>query len=109
MGGKSSSIGPKDAKTDIIIEICQSWGYDSRVKYVTDYIIQPIKDEGLTIKYQFVPMKGGKGQFFLYGRFKGKKEIVFSNQKNLHPDAIHGMNISLKNKQEIIDRLKERI
>ena len=107
MGCKNSSTGPKNADIEIIIEICESWGYENRVKYVTDYIIKPIKEEGLTLRYTFNPMKGGKGDFFLFKVIDGKNKAIFSNKKDLHPEAIHGMNITSKNSNDIIKKLKE--
>lgn len=109
MGCKNVTNGPKNAQIEIIIEICESWGYENRVKYVTDFIIKPIKEEGKTIKYTFTPMKGGKGEFFLFKVINGKKEIIFSNKKDIHPDAIIGMNISLKNSDAVLSKLKEGV
>ncbi len=108
MGCKNSSIGPKNADIEILIEICESWGYENRVKYVTDFIIKPLKEEGKTIRYTFVPMQGGKGEFYLFKLNKEQKQIIFSNKKDLHPEAIYGMNITMKNSNDIIDRLKEK-
>ena len=110
MGCKNSTGGRKE-QIDILIEICESWGYENRVKYVTDFIIRPLKEEGLAIKYTFKPMNGGKGEFYLFKTLSdGKKTIVFSNKKDIHPDAVsHAMNISLKNSQIIIDDLKSTI
>jgi len=72
-----------------------------------DFIIKPLKEEGINVKFTFKPMKGGKGEFYIWKVVDGEKKIVFSNDKTLHPDAVaHGLNVGTKNCTIICDKLK---
>ena len=67
-----------------------------------------MKEQGLNIKYTFKPMKGGNGEFYIWKTVDSVKKIVFSNKKDLHPDAVaHSLGINLKNSEIIIKALQE--
>ena len=79
-----------------------------RKKEVTDLIIRPLKESGLEVKSKFIPMKGDKGEYFIWKILEDKtKKIIFSNSKNHQKEAVLiGMNIGFKNSQSVIDALK---
>lgn len=107
MGCKQTGEQSKKPLINIQIEICESWGYDNRVQLVMDFIIKPLKEEGNNVKYLFKPMKGGKGEFYIWKIEENEKKIIFSNKKDLHPTAIaHGLNVNAKNCDAILNGLK---
>ena len=107
MGCKQTGDASKKPLINILTEICESWGYDNRVQLIMDFIIKPLKEEGINVKFTFKPMKGGKGEFYIWKVVDGEKKIVFSNDKTLHPDAVaHGLNVGTKNSTIICDKLK---
>ena len=108
MGCKQTGEASKKNLINIVIEICESWGYDNRVLYVTDFIIKPLKEEGNNVKFSFKPMKGGKGEFYIWKIIdSNNRKIIFSNKKDLHPDAVaHGLNVGPKNSAVILEALK---
>jgi hypothetical protein len=72
-----------------------------------DFIIKPLKEEGMNVKFLFKPMKGGKGEFYVWKIQEGENKIIFSNHKNLQPNAVaHGLNINTRNCNAILSELK---
>lgn len=107
MGCKQSNESSKKALINIVIEICESWGYENRVQCVTDFVIKPLKEEGYNVKFNFKKMKGGKGEFYIWRIDGSEQRIIFSNKKDIHPNAItFGLNVNMKNSIAIIDALK---
>lgn len=52
-------------------------------------------------------MKGGKGEFYIWRIDGSEQRIIFSNKKDIHPNAItFGLNVNMKNSIAIIDALK---
>jgi len=109
MGCKQSGEASKKPLINMLVEICESWGYENRVQLVTDFIIKPLKEEGNNVKYTFKPMKGGKGEFYIWKIIDNDKKIIFSNKKDLHPEAVaHGLNVGMKNSNSILEALKSK-
>ena len=108
MGCKQTGDASKKPLINVITEICESWGYDNRVQLVMDFIIKPLKEAGNNVKSTFKPMKGGKGEFYIWKVLDKEKKIIFSNDKTLHPDAVaYGLNVGAKNCTAICDALKD--
>jgi len=94
---------------EILIELCSVWKYDERCTSVKENIIKPLCDEGFTVKEHFIPLEGGKGEFFIYKIEKdGNKKIIFSNKIETHPNApCQGTLIDSENNKEVINELKK--
>jgi hypothetical protein len=65
-------------------------------------------NRGYNVRYNFVPMPGGKGQFEVsYVENGDNKTIVFTNNHNLKRDGVVvGLRINEANSQQIVDLLQ---
>ena len=91
---------------EILIQICSSWGFSNKAENVKNMLIKELNNQGYDVNYDFEPMKGGKGEFFIFLLNDGQKKCVFANNKTIgDSNTIVGMKINDKNLQDIIKNI----
>lgn len=116
MGCSSNKSGTIKSKTNNIAantlllraEICSSWGFSQR-RIAVEQFAEYLKTKGETVVTQFEALGGGNGEYFVYASYNGKEKIVFSNNKELHKDAIIGFNIAKNKYDQLIEKINREI
>ena len=110
MGGSASKeIGVNKAtnsngeKISLLVEICSSWGYGSKVGNVKSTLIKELNNQGYDVEYNFEPQNGANGEYYIYAIKNGNKECVFSNSKKIGDgNTVIGSKINDKNLMDIV-------
>ena len=65
-------------------------------------------DSGYKVTYEIVPIKPGKGEYYVYVDDKNnEKQPIFSNDQSKHKDAVIGHDINEDNVKEVIKKIEE--
>ena len=91
---------------ELITKLCDVWGYDYNKEQVISLIIDNLNEKGYDVKSTFVPLGGGKGEYYIYkAENDGKEKIVFSNNDRKHKSlgAIIGDEVHSNNVKSILD------
>ena len=91
-------------------EFCDRWGFSGVVHRFKTIFIKTLVDKGYKVFYKIIPVHPGRGEYYVYVEDKeNNKQILFSNNKELHKDAITGYEIYHNNIEEVIKKLEEMI
>lgn len=86
-------------------EICLSCRFNTKSNYVKifrDYL--KLQDIHPTVK--FVKKLGAKNEFYIFQEYNDTDIIIFSNNKELHPEAVHGSMLLPDHFEEMIEKMK---
>ena len=94
----------------ITSEFCYRWGFGGVVSRFKSTLINNLVDKGYKVTYKIIPIKPGQGEYYVYVDDKdNNKQILFSNNKKIHKDAILGYEIYQDNIKEVVEKVEEMI
>lgn len=90
---------------NLYIELCNSWLYTPRLASINKILVKELEERGYEVKVNLRKIEGLNGEYYIYTDIKGKKLIVFSNNKELHQkeQAIIGQYIDYSNVDYVIN------
>ena len=107
------TIEPEQSKSNgkelkITGEFCFRWGFGGVVSRFKSTLVNTLVDSGYKVTYEIVPIKPGKGEYYVYVDDKNnEKQPIFSNDQSKHKDAVIGHDINEDNVKEVIKKIEE--
>lgn len=107
--GQVLPSGENNGKTlDLLVELCQKWGYSSRAETLQSLLIASLSKKGYTINYSIEPKDDGKRVYYVFKMVDSQKKWIFSNKEEHKSEgAIVASEINESNIQQIIDKIIE--
>ena len=94
----------------ITCKFCAKWGLTYQINRFESTLIKSLLDLGYKVNYKISALLGGYGEYFVFvNDKKDKQQIIFSNNKKKHKNAIFGSEIDEKNMNEVIKKIEEII
>ncbi len=106
--GTTKSQNSNGRTITLYAEFCSSWGFNSSSNQIVKLLVTELNKEGYDVNYTIEPLNGGNGEYYIYKvSDDGTKNIVFSNNKNLHGSkgALIGGGIRSSNVQDIVKKI----
>ena len=112
---EEKTIEPEQSKYNgkeikITGEFCGRWGLSSVISRFKSIFIKTLVDKGYKVTYKIIPIQPGQEEYYVYVDDKdNNKQILFSNNKKIHKDAILGYEIYQDNIKEVVEKVEEMI
>ena len=109
------TVEPKETKWNgktikLTCKFCAKWGFTSQVNRFQSSLIQSLLNLGYKVIYKIIAVLGANGEYYVFVDDKNNKlQIIFSNNKYKHKNAIFGSEVDETNVDEIIKKIEELI